>query len=201
MTESCIRCGCHGWGHGSRVGLGPRVGSGHRSRVSPGGTTAGNICSIIMNKSNEDHMYRRNARSTYTPGLSLCKTCLFELSAHPYGQACTSLECDLITLDMTQRLPFKLRPQHLQAAVSRGIHFELLYSTVLRDPTSRRHMFSNAQALTRLLRGRAIVLSSGARNALELRGPFDVINLGTAFGLTRQQVSARGRVDGGIGML
>ena len=89
---------------------------------------------------------------------------------------------------MTQRLPFKLRPQHLKAAVDRGIHFELLYSSALRDPASRRHMFSNSQAISRLLRGRSIVLSSGARSAMELRGPYDVVNLGTAFGLTRQQV-------------
>ncbi len=108
----------------------------------------------------------------------------------PLAQACVSLECDLITLDMSQRLPFKLRPQHLQAAVQRGVHFEVLYSCALRDPMSRRHLFSNAQALTRLLRGRGIVISSGARVAMELRGPFDVINIGTTFGLTQQQVCA-----------
>ncbi len=50
---------------------------------------------------------------------------------------------------------------------------QILYSTALRDPVSRRHLFSNAQALTRLLRGGrgALVISSGARNAMELRGP------------------------------
>ena len=103
---------------------------------------------------------------------------------------------------MSQRLPFKLRPQHLQAAVQRGVHFEVLYAAALRDPMSRRHLFSNAQALTRLLRGRGIVLSSGARVAMELRGPYDVINIGTTFGLTQQQVCAGscggrcGRVNG-----
>ena len=94
---------------------------------------------------------------------------------------------------MSQRLPFKLRPQHLQAAVQRGVHLEVLYAAALRDPMSRRHLFSNAQALTRLLRGRGIVLSSGARVAMELRGPYDVINIGTTFGLTQQQVCAGSR--------
>jgi ribonuclease P/MRP protein subunit RPP1 len=32
--------------------------------------------------------------------------------------------------------------------------------------------------------GRGVVLSSGARQAMELRGPNDVINMGTLFGLS-----------------
>ena len=35
------------------------------------------------------------------------------------------MEVDLISLDMTQRLPFKLRPNLVKAAVARGIYFEV----------------------------------------------------------------------------
>jgi hypothetical protein len=35
-----------------------------------------------------------------------------------------SLPVDLISLDLTKRLPFRLKPPLLQAAVARGVHFE-----------------------------------------------------------------------------
>jgi ribonuclease P/MRP protein subunit RPP1 len=35
-----------------------------------------------------------------------------------------------------------------------------------------------------MTRGHGVVLSSGARQAMELRGPNDVINMGTLFGLS-----------------
>jgi RNase P/RNase MRP subunit p30 len=39
-------------------------------------------------------------------------------------QACMSLPVDLISLDLTKRLPFRLKPPLLQAAVARGVHIE-----------------------------------------------------------------------------
>ena len=44
-------------------------------------------------------------------------------------QACTSLEVDVISLDLAKRLPFKLKPGPLQAALKRGLHFEVLHLT------------------------------------------------------------------------
>lgn len=40
-------------------------------------------------------------------------------------QACTSLPVDLICLDLGKRLPFRLKPPLLQAALARGVHFEV----------------------------------------------------------------------------
>ena len=59
-------------------------------------------------------------------------------------QACAALEVDIITFDMARRLPFRLRPGPLQAAVKRGLHLEICYAAALRDETSRRNFFSNA---------------------------------------------------------
>ena len=47
------------------------------------------------------------------------------------------------------------------------------------------------QALSRATNGKGIILSSGARAAFELRGPYDVINLGTLMGLTQEQAKVR----------
>ncbi|BDA47015.1 Ribonuclease P protein subunit p30 [Coccomyxa sp. Obi] len=112
------------------------------------------------------------------------------LSERVFQQACTTLVVDVITFDMARRLPFRLWPGPLQAAVKRGVHLEICYSAALRDETSRRNFFSNASALVRAARGHGIIVSSGARTAFELRGPYDVMNLVTLCGLTEQQAKA-----------
>ena len=42
-------------------------------------------------------------------------------------------------------------------------------------------------ALSRATRGKGIIISSGAKDAFELRGPHDVINIAVMFGLNKQQ--------------
>ena len=62
--------------------------------------------------------------------------------------------------------------------------FELCYAPALREPTVRRQLFANALAVVRAAGGAGVILSSGALRAFELRGPYDVANLGTLFGLS-----------------
>ena len=64
------------------------------------------------------------------------------------SQACTSLEVDVVVLDLSSRLGFQLRPGLLSAAVARGLCFEILYAPALRDETSRRNLFSNAAGMS-----------------------------------------------------
>lgn len=59
-------------------------------------------------------------------------------------QACTSLDVDIITFDLSKRLPFRLKPALLQAAVKRGLHLEICYAAALREEGSRRSCFANA---------------------------------------------------------
>ena len=72
----------------------------------------------------------------------------------------------------------------MRAAAARGVVFEACYSGALREPASRRQFLSNATALARATGGDALLLSSGALLALELRGPRDVANLSLLFGLS-----------------
>ena len=67
------------------------------------------------------------------------------------AQACTSLQVDLIALNLGRRLPFRLRTGALQAAVKRGVYFELCYAPALRDEASRRNFFTNATGYLCLL--------------------------------------------------
>ena len=74
------------------------------------------------------------------------------------------------------------------AAVNRGIRFELSYTQATAGQESaRRNVISNCMAIFRATRGRGLVLSSGAKNALGLRGPADVVNLMGVWGLGRDR--------------
>ncbi|GLC48704.1 hypothetical protein PLESTB_000127600 [Pleodorina starrii] len=102
-------------------------------------------------------------------------------------QACTSLDVDVISLELSQRLTIKLRAVAIKAALRRGIYFEICYAPGLREPTARRNLFCNAQALVRATRGKNILISSSARSAFEVRSPLEVLHMATLFGLTHKQ--------------
>ncbi|KAF9121045.1 hypothetical protein BGW39_010899 [Mortierella sp. 14UC] len=102
-----------------------------------------------------------------------------------FQAACGTFEVDIISLDMSARLPFYLKHSTVGLAVERGIYFELCYGAAIRDATARRNLISNAQSLIRVTRGKNIIISSQAMRAMELRGPYDIVNFGTLLGLNQ----------------
>ena len=109
-------------------------------------------------------------------------------------QACKELDCDLISVDLSQRMGYHFKHKTVGLAIQRGIFLEINYSASINDITARRNLIGNAAALIRATRGRGIVISSEARKALGVRGPFDVINLATLWGLSQDK--GREAVDG-----
>lgn len=105
-------------------------------------------------------------------------------------QAVTTLEADIISLDFKNRLPFYLRHPQVNKAIERGIVFEIVYSPAIRDTSQRRYTISNALDLVRVSRGRNIIISSEAVDEMDLRGPYDISNLGLLFGLKEDQSKA-----------
>lgn len=101
---------------------------------------------------------------------------------------CSSLECDLISLDLSQRLPFILKFKTISAAQQRGIRFEICYSPgISGGADAMRNVISGATSLIRATRGRGLILSSEAKNALGLRGPHDVMNLAHIWSLGQER--------------
>lgn len=103
--------------------------------------------------------------------------------------ACTSLECDVISLDLSVRLPYHFKFKMLSAAVSRGVRLEICYGPGVTGSglDARRNLIGNAMSLIRATRGRGIIVSSEARRALSLRAPWDVINLTCVWGLSQER--------------
>ena len=46
-------------------------------------------------------------------------------SERAFATACTTLECDIISITLSRRLPFRLRPQLVSLALHRGVAFEV----------------------------------------------------------------------------
>ncbi|KXL46494.1 hypothetical protein M433DRAFT_157542 [Acidomyces richmondensis BFW] len=102
--------------------------------------------------------------------------------------ACSSLDCDIISLDLTQRLPFYFRFKMLSEAVKSGKRFEICYSQgLMGDGAARRNLINNATQLIRASRGRGLLISSETKSAVGCRGPWDVINLANIWGLGQER--------------
>jgi len=102
--------------------------------------------------------------------------------------ACSSLDCDIISVDMTQRLPFWFRFKMLSEAIKSGKRFEISYASgVMGDSGMRRNLISNATQLIRASRGRGLIITSEAKSAVACRGPWDAINLAAVWGLGQER--------------
>ncbi|KAL9940306.1 hypothetical protein V8E36_001011 [Tilletia maclaganii] len=129
--------------------------------------------------------------------------CLSLAELKPFG-------IDIISLDLggsqQPRLPFWVKRSLVKAALQLGVVFEIAYSGALPVPGNtssssdtsdvvRRNLISSTRSLLLLTKGTNILLSSGARDAMQLRAPMDVINLfgavlGLGEGAARQAICA-----------
>lgn len=102
--------------------------------------------------------------------------------------ACSSLDCDIISLDLTQRFPFWFKFKMLSEAIKSGKRLEISYAPgVMGDSGMRRNLISNATQLIRASRGRGLIITSEAKSAVACRGPWDAINLATIWGLSQER--------------
>ena len=75
----------------------------------------------------------------------------------------------------------------MSTALQKGMKLELCYAAgmVSSNPEVRKNVIQNAANIIRATRGRGIIISSEARSALGIRGPYDVINLGVIWGMSQ----------------
>ena len=98
---------------------------------------------------------------------------------------------DIVSLDLSSgRLPFPLAQRDVAAVLGAGMVFELRYAPAVRDAALRRAFFTHAATLLRVTRGAGLLLTSGARNALELRSPRAVAAIASLAGFSLQQAHA-----------
>ncbi|KAM0430531.1 hypothetical protein ACHAPT_005880 [Fusarium lateritium] len=110
------------------------------------------------------------------------------LTDKAFQNACLTLDVPIISMDFTQHFQFHFRPKPCMAAVTRGVRFEVCYSQALAaDARGRATFIGNVTSLVRATRGRGIMISSEAKDALSLRAPADVVNLLNVWGLSSEK--------------
>ncbi|KAK6142216.1 hypothetical protein DH2020_000013 [Rehmannia glutinosa] len=67
------------------------------------------------------------------------------MNQNAFDQACQTSEVDMIAIDFSEKLPFRLKQPMVKAAIKRGIYFEITYSGLIADIQSRRQMISNCK--------------------------------------------------------
>ncbi|XP_064418807.1 ribonuclease P protein subunit p30 isoform X1 [Latimeria chalumnae] len=137
-----------------------------------------------------DHSHCNELRATSPRTRLYDVVAVFPKTEKLFHAACTSLDVDLICINVTEKQPFPVRRPAVNAAIERGIYFELVYTPAIKDSTMRRYTISNVVNLMQTCKGKNIIISSAAENPLELRGPYDVANLGLLFGLSEQDAKA-----------
>lgn len=78
----------------------------------------------------------------------------------------------MVSLDFSQKLPFRLKHSHLHPCKLNNIVFEICYVSAIKDSSSCRNVVSNSKDLNWSSRGRGFVISSGAEDPLFIRGNF-----------------------------
>ena len=100
-----------------------------------------------------------------------------------FHSCCSHESVDIVVVEASRKMPFYLKKPAINLALERGIHFEFAYAPAIRDAASRRYLFANVLSFLRLTRGRNLILSSAATREMEMRAPWDVINLGVMCGV------------------
>ncbi|EON62122.1 hypothetical protein W97_01341 [Coniosporium apollinis CBS 100218] len=139
-------------------------------------------CTLALSDSNQN--YRLSALSAAYDILAIRPT-----DEKTLQQACQTLDCDIISLDLTVRLGYHFKFKTLSQAIERGVRFEICYApgVLASDNMARRNLISNATQLIRATRGRGLIISSEARRAVGCRGPWDVVNLAAVWGLGQER--------------
>ncbi|XP_042401860.1 uncharacterized protein LOC121991861 [Zingiber officinale] len=99
------------------------------------------------------------------------------LNQEAFDKACESSMVDIITLDFSQKLPFRLKISSIKLAIQRGLYFEVTYSHLIADSHVRRKILSDVKLLSDWSRGKNLLISSAASTVNDIRGPLDVANL------------------------
>ena len=100
---------------------------------------------------------------------------------------CQGLDVDIISLDVSDKMAVRWSRKLYNMALDKGIWFELPYASAVLDSSARRNLIDAGHQYHAFGKSKNILISSGAENPLQVRGPYDIINLGLLLGLSGEQ--------------
>ena len=100
----------------------------------------------------------------------------------------SEINCDIITLDLYEKFSFMTKKKLFQTSADKGMFFEVEYGKFITDNESRSNYISNFILLNNVLKGKNLIVSSGAENLFMQRNPEDVITImETIFDIKKDQ--------------
>lgn len=91
--------------------------------------------------------------------------------------ACSTFAGDIIGMVLEDAKYCLIGHKYYQMAARRGIYFEIQYAPAIRDSNQRKDTIIIAQNLVSHRKAKCIAITSGALNAFQVRGPYDIANL------------------------
>lgn len=91
--------------------------------------------------------------------------------------ACSTFVGDIIGMALEDAKYCLIGHKYYQMAARRGIYFEIQYAPIIRDSNQRKDTIIVAQNLVSHRKAKSIVITGGALNAFQVRGPYDIANL------------------------
>ncbi|XP_075214173.1 ribonuclease P protein subunit Rpp30 [Lycorma delicatula] len=101
-------------------------------------------------------------------------------------RTCITLDFDIISFNPVDK-PVKFNRKMYNLATSKNTCFEIPYSAMLNSSTARKNVIQAAHAYHSIGRSKNVIITSGAEHYMQIRGPYDVINLGLLFGLSSSE--------------
>ena len=98
-----------------------------------------------------------------------------KFSFMPKKKLLQTANCDIITIDLYEKFSFMPKKKLLQTAADKGMFFEIEYGKFIIDNESRSNFISNFILLNQVLKGKNLIVSSGAENIFMQRNPEDII--------------------------
>ena len=89
----------------------------------------------------------------------------------------SEINCDIITIDLYEKFSFMSKKKLFQTCANKGMFFEIEYGKFITDNESRSSYISNFILLNNVLKGKNIIVSSGAENVFMQRNPEDIITI------------------------
>ncbi|CBY09240.1 unnamed protein product [Oikopleura dioica] len=99
--------------------------------------------------------------------------CVIPGSEKIFQDCCKDVDCDLISFDLAEKLPYDVRRGAVSSALRRNVQFEFNYSSWLMDSQKRKNGIQLAFRLGEMSRHAGVVLSSESYNTSDIRAPSD----------------------------
>jgi len=107
-----------------------------------------------------------------------------------FDQICTKTNCDIISIDLSRRLPFFVTKTPVKLALLRGAQFELDYGSGMLEGMAkdcRKCFIANALAITKHSKGKGVILAANVNRKVFMRAPLDLVHMGQLLGVSQDE--------------